>query len=75
MSRLKVDILAKLPQVDAGHIINAGATDLRTLIPSSLYEGALQVYNPALVEIWYISVVPGGVLVFIVLGLNGGRRI
>ena len=69
-SRLKRSIAHQLPGVDPNAIINAGATDLRSLIPSNSYHQALQIINMALTESWYMSIVLAGVSVFLVLGFK-----
>ena len=69
-TRLKRSILLQLPGVDPDVIRSAGATDLRTLLPSELYEQELQLVNKALIQSWYISVVLAGLSVFLVLGFK-----
>ena len=67
-SRLKHDIHLQLPGVDPNSIVNAGATELSNLIPSNLYQQGLQLFNMALTQSWYISVVLAGISIFPVLG-------
>ena len=67
-SRLKQNILTGLPGIGPLVISNAGATDLRNLLPSELYEQGLRLYNDALTESWYISIVLAGISVFLTLG-------
>ena len=47
-SRLKSDIYKDLPDLDPYAIINAGAIDLRDLVPQDLYPQALRLYSSAL---------------------------
>lgn len=69
-SRLKHDILLQLPEVDPNAIVNAGATDLKNLIPGRLYEQGLQLFNMAMTQSWYMSVLLAGVSVFLVFGFK-----
>jgi hypothetical protein len=69
-SRLKSDIRQQLPGVDPDAVTDAGATDLRSLLPSDVYEKGLHLYNAALTECWYISVILAAVSVILVLGLK-----
>jgi hypothetical protein len=69
-SRLKSSLQSQLPSVDLDAIINSGATDIKNWVPSSLYAQALQIYNQALTQSWYISIVLAGVSVPLVLGFK-----
>ena len=66
-SQLKLDIRSQLPGVNPDVITDAGATDLRQLLPTELYEQGLQIYDNAVTESWYISVVLAGAAALSVL--------
>jgi len=67
-TRLKHDIGKELPDIDPNIIAETGATDLRNLFPSSVYEQGLRLYNTALIQSWYISTALAGVSTLLVLG-------
>ena len=69
-SRLKRSILLQLHGINPDVIINAGATELRNLIPSEQYERGLQLFNMSLTQSWYISVILAGISMFLVLGFK-----
>ncbi|KKY27674.1 putative mfs multidrug [Phaeomoniella chlamydospora] len=47
--------LQSVPGVNAEAVANAGATDLRNIISSSLLPQVLKVYNRALIQVWYVA--------------------
>jgi hypothetical protein len=49
--------LAKIPGVDAHQVIEAGATELRTIIPDQSYGAALEVYNSGLTKAFQVSLI------------------
>ncbi|PQE20372.1 major facilitator superfamily transporter protein [Rutstroemia sp. NJR-2017a BBW] len=69
-SRLISDIRQQLPGEDPNAITDAGATDLMSLLPSDMYEKGLHLYNTALTDCWYISVILAAFSVILVLGLK-----
>ncbi|KAI9647116.1 hypothetical protein NHQ30_005118 [Ciborinia camelliae] len=69
-SRLKSAIRQQLPSIDPNTIDGAGATDLKSLLPDGVYDQGLQLYNKALTQSWYTSVILAAVSVFFVLGLK-----
>jgi hypothetical protein len=67
VSQLKLDLGRKLPQVDPNDIMHASATDLRSVIPPSLYQETLQIYNIALNKGWYVAIALVGISVLLAL--------
>ncbi|KAJ6789171.1 hypothetical protein PWT90_03295 [Aphanocladium album] len=59
-----VSKLSALPGVDAEKVIKGGATELRSLVPSSELDLLLNYYNAAIVKVFYIVVGTTAVTIF-----------
>lgn len=59
-----VSKLTRLPGVDVGAVLKAGATDIRSLVSGSELEALLQYYNDAIVKVLYIVVATSSVTIF-----------
>lgn len=69
-SRLKRSIHLQLVGVNSDVIINAGATELKDVLPANIHERGIQLFNLALTQSWYISIALAGVSCFFVLGFK-----
>ncbi|KAI9731552.1 MAG: hypothetical protein M1834_004672 [Cirrosporium novae-zelandiae] len=69
-SKLSSGLSAAIPGLDKSSILNAGATDLRTLIPAKYLKTVLRVYNDAVIQTWYVALALACLSILGVIGME-----
>ncbi|KAJ7622163.1 major facilitator superfamily transporter [Roridomyces roridus] len=67
-NRLLIGLATHVPGVDPQLVFDAGATNLRSVVPMELLASVLEVYNDALRAVYYLIVALAGLSIFGALG-------